>query len=109
MKNWHEKYKPFGVERTTTLFGGMDLRLDYAAKKLEAYCMGNIETIEELDEDLQTSKTNLQNRVNEVKEGLETSSNNLQTQINNIKTTNTNLQNKITDVEENLEAVNILS
>ena len=52
MKNWHEKYKPFGVERTTTLFGGMDLRLDYAAKKLEAYCMGNIETIEELDEDI---------------------------------------------------------
>lgn len=50
MTNWHEKYKPFGVERTTTLFGGMDLRLEYAAKKLEAYCTGKLDTVEELDE-----------------------------------------------------------
>ena len=54
MENWHEKYKPFGVERTTGLFGGMQLRLEYAEKKLEAYCQGRIHTIEELDQEVVT-------------------------------------------------------
>lgn len=48
--NWHQNYKPFGFEVYAQRFGGIDIRLDYTADKLNAFVGGKIDTIEELDE-----------------------------------------------------------
>ena len=52
--NWHNNYKPFGFEVYAQRFGGMDIRLEYAADCIKEFCTGTRDKIEELDENIVT-------------------------------------------------------
>ncbi len=52
--NWHRNYKPFGFEVYAQRFGGIDIRLDYAADRIREYCNNERKVIEELEETIAT-------------------------------------------------------
>lgn len=52
--NWHRNYKPFGFEVYAQRFGGIDIRLDYAADRIREYCNNERNVIEELEETIVT-------------------------------------------------------
>lgn len=49
---WRSNYKPFGFEVYAQRFGGIDIRLEYTIERLNEYCNGISDKIEELDEDI---------------------------------------------------------
>lgn len=51
-KQWLKDYKPFGYEVLNFRFGGVMARVDYAIATIENYLNGNIEKIEELEEEI---------------------------------------------------------
>ena len=53
-ENWLRMNKPFGYEVFAQRFGGIDLRLSYAQKRLLEYCEGKTDRIEELEEKIVT-------------------------------------------------------
>ena len=53
-ENWLRVNKPFGYEVFAQRFGGIDLRLSYAQKRLLEYCEGKTDRIEELEEEIVT-------------------------------------------------------
>ncbi|MBP3359794.1 MAG: family 20 glycosylhydrolase [Clostridia bacterium] len=53
-ENWLAVNKPFGYEVFAQRFGGIEFRLVYTQEQLRKYCAGEIERIEELDEEIIT-------------------------------------------------------
>ena len=51
-KQWYTENKPFGFDCQELRVGGVMTRVDSCKRRLLAYCKGEIETIEELDEPL---------------------------------------------------------
>ena len=48
---WLKENKPFGLDRIDLRFGGLKERISRAIKRLESYSSGNIDKIEELEEE----------------------------------------------------------
>lgn len=51
-KNWDETNKPFGSENSQIRLGGVVRRAEYVAKRIEKYINGEIERIEELEQEV---------------------------------------------------------
>jgi len=51
-KQWLDTYKPFGYEVLSFRFGGVMARVDYAKSTLDDYLNGDIDKIEELEEEI---------------------------------------------------------
>ena len=49
---WHKENKPHGFEIHDSRLGGVSLRLESVAARIDAYLAGNVPTLEELDEEL---------------------------------------------------------
>jgi hypothetical protein len=49
---WHKENKANGFEVQDSRFGGLILRLEACAARIEAYLAGRLDTLEELDEEL---------------------------------------------------------
>lgn len=50
-KIWFEECRPFGYEVLDIRFGGVAVRLESARRRLEAWISGEVERLEELEED----------------------------------------------------------
>lgn len=50
--NWLANNKAFGLERISVRFGGMDLRMEDVGIRLEKYIAGELQSVEELEEEL---------------------------------------------------------
>ena len=51
-KRWHKENKPFGFEVHCIRLGGLITRLEYCKKRLQAYANGELQKIEELEEEI---------------------------------------------------------
>lgn len=50
-RQWHRENKPFGWEMLDIRLGGLESRLKSAASRIEAYLEGNLDSLEELEEE----------------------------------------------------------
>ena len=55
---WNEENKPFGFEVMDIRLGGLRFRLASCKEKLQKYCNGKLQKIEELEEDVLEEQPN---------------------------------------------------
>jgi len=61
-KNWDETNKPFGSELHQIRLGGVIKRAEYVAQRMDRYINGEIDRLEELEQEVLFSKNRMYNR-----------------------------------------------